>query len=255
MINTRSQSKARALITRSCCSLVLAAITAISVSTNASGGEPPPRRAPVSGLLIALYASADQALKANSLEAAEDAYKRLVEAAPGLARAWLGLGDVRQRRGKSSEALAAYEQVLRLAAIDVNDPDLRQLAAKTHYNRALLRLTDAQKDLEAIDGDALTTNLRDHRQEITGSLALLLQDRTASSGRQRQSEPGAPKEGGPPTPKSEREVSAVATATATVTEYGQGRRVERKRGADDLVIIRGGAEPPRHTPYDGERHD
>lgn len=65
--------------------------------------------------------------------AAEDAYRKAVEAAPGLAQAWAGLGIVLGRTHRPAEAIKAFDR-----AIEINPPH-SAFVVETLLNRANLR--------------------------------------------------------------------------------------------------------------------
>lgn len=219
-------------------------IAGLGVVPTAHAEAPQKHRAATNSVLVALYASAEQAYRENALEAAEDAYRRLLEVAPGHANAWFQFGNVCQLLGKTTEAMAAYERALGLLPVQQSkDHEMRELAAKVHYNRALLRIAVAQADLEDIEQDSLPTRLSDRRTELMRLLSALLHGSTAARDTHTRPELSTAS-----MMADQSVVKADDRGTAMLTAAGgdaaRGERRPNVHASENVVVIKGGFNTP-----------
>jgi tetratricopeptide (TPR) repeat protein len=112
------------------------------------------------------YALAEQAFRAGDFTQAEKVYSKILEFHGDEPFAWFRIGLMQQRRQSFRAALNAYDSALACATGEPSD-EIRQVLAKVRFNRAVLLLESAAKDLKAIAPGALEQNLDLTREALT----------------------------------------------------------------------------------------
>jgi predicted Zn-dependent protease len=127
------------------------------------------------------YAQAEQSFRAGDLARAEQLYSKLLESHGDEPLAWFRIGLIQQRRHSFRAALNAYDSALAWAPGESSEETTRVLA-KVRFNRALLLLESAAKDLKGIAPGVLDRDLDATREAITARVdaALLAADATVT---------------------------------------------------------------------------
>jgi tetratricopeptide (TPR) repeat protein len=112
------------------------------------------------------YVQAEQAFRAGDYSQAEQLYSKIIEAHGDEPTAWFRIGLMRQRRQSFRAALNAYDSALSCAPAESSE-EITQVLAKVRFNRALLLLESAARDLKSIAPGALDQNLDVARETLT----------------------------------------------------------------------------------------
>jgi predicted Zn-dependent protease len=112
------------------------------------------------------YAQAEQAFRAGDFAEAEKLYAQILDTHGDEPVAWFRIGLIQQRRQVFKAALNAYDNALACAAGDTTEV-VAQVLAKVRFNRAILLLESAAKDLQGIPSGTLEQTLDDVRAGLT----------------------------------------------------------------------------------------
>jgi tetratricopeptide (TPR) repeat protein len=123
------------------------------------------------------YMLAEQSFRAGDLTRAEQIYSKILEAHGDEPLAWFRIGLIQQRRQSFRAALNAYDSALAWAPGESSE-EITRVLAKVRFNRALLLLESAAKDLKAIAPGVLEQDLDATREALTARVddALLAAD-------------------------------------------------------------------------------
>ena len=123
------------------------------------------------------YVLAEQSFRAGDLTRAEQIYSKILEAHGDEPLAWFRIGLIQQRRQSFRAALNAYDSALAWAPGESSE-EITRVLAKVRFNRALLLLESAAKDLKAIAPGVLEQDLDATREALTARVddALLAAD-------------------------------------------------------------------------------
>ncbi len=157
------------------CVALVAALTQGASALGADGAEgavssepaAPTSAAPLPATrsLATLYAQAEQAFRAGDTAEAEKLYARILETRGDEPLAWFRIGLIQQRRQVFKSALNAYDTALACAAGDSTE-GVAEVLAKVRFNRAILLLESAAKDLQGIPAGTLAPNLDTVRERL-----------------------------------------------------------------------------------------
>jgi tetratricopeptide (TPR) repeat protein len=112
------------------------------------------------------YALAEQAFRAGDFTQAEKVYSKIIESHGDEPMAWFRIGLMEQRRQSFRAALNAYDSALASGTGETSD-EVAQVLAKVRFNRAVLLLESAARDLKGIAPGALDQNLDATREALT----------------------------------------------------------------------------------------
>jgi tetratricopeptide (TPR) repeat protein len=159
---------ARQLIRRLLPAAVLAFTAAQTQAAGAQDGPPP---------LARQYLLAEQSFRAGDFTQAEQLYSKILEVHGDEPMAWFRIGLIQQRRRSFKAALNAYDSALACAPT-VSSDEMARLLAKVRFNRALLLLDSAARDLKGIAPGALEQDLDATREALAAHVdaALLAAD-------------------------------------------------------------------------------
>jgi tetratricopeptide (TPR) repeat protein len=111
------------------------------------------------------YALADQSFRAGDYSRAEQLYGKILAAHGDEPNAWFRIGLIQQRRHAFKAALNAYDNALACAP-DQGTEELAQVLAKIRFNRSVLLLESAAKDLKSIPPGTLKEDLDGIRENL-----------------------------------------------------------------------------------------
>jgi tetratricopeptide (TPR) repeat protein len=112
------------------------------------------------------YVLAEQAFRAGDFTQAEQLYSKILESHGDEPIAWFRIGLIQQRRQSFRAALNAYDSALACATGETSD-EITQVFAKVRFNRAVLLLESAARDLKGITPGALEQTLDLTREALT----------------------------------------------------------------------------------------
>jgi tetratricopeptide (TPR) repeat protein len=112
------------------------------------------------------YGVAEQAFRAGDLTQAEQLYSKILESHGDEPIAWFRIGLIQQRRQSFRAALNAYDSALACATGETSE-EITQVLTKVRFNRAVLLLESAARDLKGIAPGALEQNLDLTREALT----------------------------------------------------------------------------------------
>jgi tetratricopeptide (TPR) repeat protein len=126
--------------------------------------------------LLMEYAEAEQAFKGGDLSLALQRYMKIIETHGDQPLAWFRIATIHQQRQSLAAALHAYDAALSSAKAVGPPGTLPAALARIRYNRALLLIDSAARDLHDIPATALTHDLELSREAVSEHLddALLL---------------------------------------------------------------------------------
>jgi tetratricopeptide (TPR) repeat protein len=119
------------------------------------------------------YSIAERAFQAGNLTEAEVLFTKIIEAHGDEPNAWLRIGIIQQRRHSFKAALSAYDNALSCAP--PAGGNAATVAAKAHFNRALLLLEAAAQDLRGIGPGVLADSLDFTRETLAAHVDAALQ--------------------------------------------------------------------------------
>jgi len=135
---------------------VLACAAAQTQAAGAEGGPPP---------LARQYVLAEQSFRAGDFTQAEQLYSKILEVHGDEPLAWFRIGLIQQRRRSFRAALNAYDSALACASAESSD-EMTRVLAKVRFNRALLLLDSAARDLKGIAPGVLEQDLDVTREAL-----------------------------------------------------------------------------------------
>ena len=150
------------------------------VATPAPATAPSPAPAVTSGSTAAAssisrqYLLAEQAYAEGDYAQAEQLYSKIIETHGDEPTAWFRIGLIQQRRESFKAALAAYDNAL-ACGVDPQSELQILVLAKARYNRALLLLQGASRDLNNIPPGVLDSALDQTRESLARQVNGVLQ--------------------------------------------------------------------------------
>lgn len=147
----------RLIGSRPMCWIVLLCVAAVQAPA-----APPQAGSPS---IATQYALAEQSFRAGDLNRAEQLYGNILAAHGDEPNAWFRIGLIQQRRHAFRAALNAYDNAL-ASAPDEGGEELAQVLAKIRFNRSLLLLESAARDLKSISPGTLQQDLDGIRETL-----------------------------------------------------------------------------------------
>lgn len=150
--------------------IAIAGDAAASTAASPTAASPAAAALPISRQ----YLLAEQAYVAGDYAQSEKLYSKIIEAHGDEPTAWFRIGLIQQRRESFKAALTAYDNAL-ACGVDPQSEQQQQVLAKVRYNRALLLLQGAARDLNNISPGILDPQLDQVRESLSKEVNGVLQ--------------------------------------------------------------------------------